>query len=253
MFLFAPPPPTRYDLRFTVFDTPVRVHPLFWLVALLFGASTNNLVYILIWVLVVFISIVVHELGHAFVFRRYGRPSYVVLHAAGGLTVPEPARWGNSWANVSLRPGQEILISLGGPCAGFLFASLVMLGVVASGGLILVSRVFYIFPMPTALLPTTNDIANLVVMDLLWINIFWGLINLLPVYPLDGGNIARYLLLKLDPLYGIRTSLWISVVAAGIIAVFGLLLLRSIYFALLFGYLAFQSYQVLSSRSGRGY
>ena len=33
MSLFQLPPPTRYDLRFTIAGIPVRVHPLFWLVA----------------------------------------------------------------------------------------------------------------------------------------------------------------------------------------------------------------------------
>ncbi len=253
MALFAPPQPTRYDLRFTVAGIPVRVHPLFWLMAVLFGASTNNLIYLLVWVAVVFVSIVVHELGHAFVFRLYGQRSQVVLHVAGGLTVPEPSRWGNSSANVSLRPGQEVLVSLGGPFAGFLLAGLVMLVVVAVGGSVVFSTILFILPMPTAFLPTSNAIANLVVVDLLWVSIFWGLINLLPVYPLDGGNVARYVLLKIDPRDGIQTSIWLSVIVAGIVAVLGLLFLHSIYMALLFAYLAFLSYQSLPGRSRYGY
>ncbi len=251
--LFSEPAPTRYDLRFAISGTPIRVHPLFWLMVLLFGASTNNLIYLLVWIVTVFISIVVHELGHAFVFHRYGQPSHVVLYMGGGLTVPEPARWGNRWANVSFGPVQEILVSLAGPCAGFLLAALVMLGVVTSGGSIFLTRVLYIFPVPMAVLPTSSEILNLVVMDLLWVNIFWGLVNLLPVYPLDGGNIARYLLLKLDPVSGIRTSIWISVIVGGVIAMLSLVVLRSLYIALLFGYLAFLSYQLLPSRLRRGY
>lgn len=250
---FSEPPLSRYDLRFRIGRIPIRVHPLFWLMTLLLGASARDLPHLLIWIPIVFVSILVHELGHAFVLWQCSVPSHVVLQGGGGLTVPEPERWGNRWATVSLRPGQEILVSLAGPCAGFLLASLVMLGVVASGGFIFVSRLFYIVPVPAALLPTSNEIANLVVMDLLWVNFFWGLINLLPVYPLDGGNIARYLLLKLDPLYGIRTSLWISVIVGGIVAILGLVSLGSIYIAFLFGYVAFQSYQVLLGRSGSGY
>jgi Zn-dependent protease len=79
------------------------------------------------------------------------------------------------------------------------------------------------------------------------------LINLVPVYPLDGGNVARYALLQYDPRDGIRKSLWVSVIAGGIMAVIGLALFRSAYMALLFGFLAFQSYQSLQNRFGSGF
>jgi membrane-associated protease RseP (regulator of RpoE activity) len=80
------------------------------------------------------------------------------------------------------------------------------------------------------------------------VNVFWGVINLMPVYPLDGGNVTRYALLKADPWNGIRRSLWISVIAGAILAAVGLILFRSLFMALLFGFLAFQSYQSLQSR-----
>jgi hypothetical protein len=69
----------------------------------------------------------------------------------------------------------------------------------------------------------------------------------MPVYPLDGGNVTRYALLKADPWNGVRKSLWISVVAGAIVAIFGLIT-GNIFIALLFGFLAFQSYQGLSVR-----
>ena len=49
---------------------------------------------------------------------------------------------------------------------------------------------------------------------MLYVNIFWGLVNLLPVYPLDGGQIARELLELASPADGVRQSLWLSVIAA---------------------------------------
>jgi membrane-associated protease RseP (regulator of RpoE activity) len=107
---------------------------------------------------------------------------------------------------------------------------------------------FGMIPVPTAILPVGGMIPNLLVATLLWVNIFWGLINLMPVYPLDGGNVTRYALLRADPWNGIRKSLWISVVTGTIVAVVGLLLMRSVFIALLFGFLAFQSYQSLQGR-----
>src|SRR5512143_986284 len=109
MFLFQAPAPTRYDLRFTLGGIPIRVHPLFWIIALLFGLADSNLVHLVLWIVIVFVSILIHELGHALVMRLYGQPCFIVLHAAGGLTVPEDRWWGNRRANVLLGPRQEIL------------------------------------------------------------------------------------------------------------------------------------------------
>lgn len=250
MFLFQPPPPTQYDLRFSIAGIPVRVHPLFWLIALLFGAS-GDLLQLPIWVFVVFVSILIHELGHALAMRHHGQPSRIILHFAGGLTVPEPVSWGSGWANVALRSNQEIFISLAGPGAGFLLAALVAIGVTISGGSIITNWLFGVIPLPVAaLMPIGGRVSSLLVTMLLWVNVFWGLINLVPVYPLDGGNVSRSLLLKADPVEGVRKSLWVSVIAGGLVAVAGLLVLRSIYMAFLFGLLAFQSYQSLQRRAG---
>jgi len=249
MGLFQVPPPSRYDLRFSIAGIPVRVSPIFWVIAFLFGFSTNNILYTLIWVVVVFISILIHELGHAFAFRRYGLRSSIVLHFAGGLTIPESVSWGSSWANVALGPPQEIVISLAGPFSGFLFAALIIGGVLAAGGSIGISWLLGFIPLPTLRgIPFGGVYLNIFIYFLLSVNIFWGLINLVPVFPLDGGNVARYTLLQFDPRDGVRKSLWISVVAGGLVAVLGLVYFRSIYMAFLFGFLAFQSYQSLRNR-----
>jgi len=250
MLLFQSPPATPYDLRFSLAGIPIRVHPLFWLIAVLFGSSSSSILQILIWVLVVFVSIVVHEMGHALAMRFYGQPSHIVLHFGGGLTIPEAGLWGNR-ANVTPTPNQQIFISLAGPGAGFLLAALVLAGVSALGGSIVTTWLFGVIPIPAvAVMPIGGRILNVVVAMLLWVNIFWGLINLTPVYPLDGGNVARNILLQTDPWNGIRKSLWISVIAGTLVAALGLLLLGSVYMALLFGLLAFQSYQSLQGRAG---
>jgi membrane-associated protease RseP (regulator of RpoE activity) len=83
---------------------------------------------------------------------------------------------------------------------------------------------------------------------LLWVNIFWGIINLMPVYPLDGGSVTRNVLLQADPVDGVRKSLWISVIVGALIALMAFFFLRSVFMAILFGFLAFQSYQSLQAR-----
>ncbi len=246
--LFQALPPTQYDLRFSLGGIPVRVHPLFWLVALLLGSS-GALIEIPLWIIVVFVSILIHELGHALAFRFYGIRSQIVLHAMGGLTIPESTPWGTGWASVSPSPKQEIVISLAGPFAGFSFAALIMAITAFSGGSLLTRKLFGFIPLPlTAIMPFGGTVLSIFVSMLLWVNIFWGIFNLLPVYPLDGGQVTRNVLIQYDPRDGVRKSLWVSVIAGGIIALVGLLVMKSVYIALLFGLLAFQSYQSLQRR-----
>jgi stage IV sporulation protein FB len=249
MNLFAPPPPTRYDLRFTVFRVPVRIHPLFWIAAVLFGGIAGNLLFLLVWVVAVFVSILVHELGHALTMRRFGMDAQVVLYVLGGVTVPQAVPWGGRWAYVPFSPLQEAAVSFAGPAVGFLLAGLVTAGVAAAGGTVVLTALYGIVPMPAAILPFGGVLQSLVSI-LLWINVLWGLVNLMPVYPLDGGNIIRRLLIKVDPLDGARKAHWIAIAAGGLLALAGFFLFRSIYLAVLFGYLAYLNYQTLHGGYG---
>jgi Zn-dependent protease len=248
MSLFQVPPPTRFDLRFSIAGIPVRVHPLFWLIAILFGSSSNSIVSLLSWVVAIFVSILIHELGHAFAMRRYGQGSQIILHFAGGLTVPESISWGSGYASVATTPNQQIFISLAGPFSGFLFAGLILAVSAALGGTIVPNYIFGFIPFPLVMFPTGWEILGSFFISLLWVNIFWGFINLMPVNPLDGGNVTRYILIQTDPMNGVRTSLLVSTATAALLAIGGLILLRSTYMAFLFGLLAFQSYQALQSR-----
>jgi stage IV sporulation protein FB len=94
---------------------------------------------------------------------------------------------------------------------------------------------------------------NLLVHDLLQINVLWGLVNLLPVYPLDGGHIARELLLVANARTGIKQSLWLSVVTAAGLAVYAVTQGQgSLFIALMFGMLAYGSYKTLRAYGGMG-
>jgi membrane-associated protease RseP (regulator of RpoE activity) len=235
------PPSTRFDLKFAVAGVPVRVHPLFWLVAVLLGFSGRDPVLVLIWVGVVFVSILVHEFGHALAMRHYGESPRVVLHALGGLTIADPTPWGRTWANISPGGRQQLLISAAGPGAGFLLAGLVVAVTIAAGLALGLGAAIGDAQVPASGL----RYLDVLITSLLWVNIGWGLINLLPVYPLDGGNISRQLFLMADPLEGVRKSLWVSVGVGVAAAAFGLLVLSSLYIGMLFGFLAFSSYGLL--------
>ena len=90
MFLIEPQP-TAYDLQFRVAGIPVRVHPLFWLMTLILGAQGKPGPELLIWVAVVFVSVLAHELGHACLHRYFGQPARIVLYLICLLyTSPSP-------------------------------------------------------------------------------------------------------------------------------------------------------------------
>lgn len=250
MALDQSPLPTRYDLRFTIAHIPVRVQPLFWLTSFLLGISFGEPAYIVLWVGVVFLSILVHELGHALVMRWYGFSPRIVLHALGGATTGTPPLWGTGQASAALRPFQEVLVAAAGPLSGFLCAGLILLGAPVVGGRVLWAQRLLSLPWPYVFLPGWGVFLNSAVQMVLWVNLFWGMLNLAPVYPLDGGQIARHIWSLVDPYRGVRRSLWLSLSAAVLIAAAGLLLWHSTYLGLLFGFLAFQSYQALSAYRG---
>lgn len=116
MQLLSDPGTTRYDLRFSVLGIPVRVHPMFWLVGALLGSGAGpQLGVIAIWIGCLFVSILVHELGHALAARSFGWPPDIVLHGFGGF-----ARYSPGFGYTRRR---AIWISFAGPLAGFgLFA-----------------------------------------------------------------------------------------------------------------------------------
>ncbi len=202
----------------------------------------------LIWVVAVFFSILVHEFGHALAMEAYGFRPWIVLHGLGGLTCRDQGYRFRSRRSESLG---EILICLAGPAAGFLLAAVLVLAIMAAGyghGLEF-ERLWGL--MPSVRLRNAPRLAEWC-NQVFYISVIWGLVNLLPVYPLDGGQVAREVLLTLNPRGGIGQSLWLSVLAAAAMAVYGLVQWRSLYVALFFGYLAYSSYQTLQIYSSRG-
>ncbi|MEJ2012611.1 MAG: hypothetical protein P8X64_10370 [Anaerolineales bacterium] len=245
------PAPTRFDLNFTLAGVPVRVHPLFWVMGFLLGGAVGNLLLIVIWIAIVFISILIHELGHAVAMRATGSYPRIVLYIFGGLTIPESSPWGGRIATRVHGPAADVLVSAAGALAGFVFAGLILALVELTGGQIFLGRLLGVIPFPNASYPGGSYYLNFALNSLLWVNIFWGLINLMPVFPLDGGSIARRILLSFDPIHGANTSLWVSVVTGVLLALIGIVFMRSIYVAFLFGYLAFASYQALNPGFGQ--
>jgi Zn-dependent protease len=235
MFL-GEPAPSPADVHFRLFGIPVRVSPWFWGMSLLLGMGGGKAdpVNTLIWVGVVFVSILVHELGHAFTQRYFGGHPWITLYSFGGLA---------SCNDCDRSPRSQILILLAGPGAGFAIAALVIAVLAALGRF--EGFVLDLVPVRIAF-DSGHYRANVLIWYLLVVNILWGILNLLPVYPLDGGQIARELFTLGNPRSGIVRSLQLSVATAVLVA--ALALMQTQFFTcVMFAFLAYGSYQALQS------
>jgi membrane-associated protease RseP (regulator of RpoE activity) len=83
------------------------------------------------------------------------------------------------------------------------------------------------------------------------VSVFWGAINLLPIYPLDGGQIAREVIMRLNQREGLQLSLVISLVTAGTMALVAFFRFGDTFMGIFFVYLAFISYTSLGGVMGR--
>ncbi len=249
--LLGEPPRTQYDLHFALFGVPVRIHPLFWLVSAILGLSgglaedmRKAVVQLATWMAAVFLSILIHELGHAMMMRRYGYSPSITLYGMGGLASP-----GSPSGSRARREGplDQVLICLAGPGAGFALAGLIMLPLFAAGHLAPPYWLWDVAPIPR-MYTTQIEFLGWFVNDMLLICLLWGFVNLLPVYPLDGGQVAREGLLMVDSRTGVQRSLTLSIATGAGVAALALLG-GDFYVALMFGYLAYSSYTTLQHYS----
>lgn len=239
--LIAEPSRSPYDVYFSVFGTRVRVHPMFWLVSLLMGMNLKEPVFVLMWIFVAFVSILIHELGHVIAYRVFGMDADVVLYSFGGLAIARRPVFRGHWAQVA--------ISFAGPLAGFIVTGIIYAALRAAG---IAMEFDFGFPdvVNYYLAPFEPENLYAFVFLMLRINLYWGLVNLLPIYPLDGGHISRSLLEQFNVPDAVHKSLILSIVAAGWMVLVGLKE-QSIFMALMFGYLGYQNYLAMQENRGR--
>lgn len=142
---------------------PVRVNALFFLLPLFFGLQAG-LALGVAWGGIVFVSVLVHELGHALAMRAYRFEPAIDLHMLGGRTV----------FPLGARPDarQRLWITLAGPAAGLALGLLFGLGLLIS-------------PAPE------GSLGRFILETGFVVNLFWTMVNLLPIYPWDGGLILE--------------------------------------------------------------
>jgi Zn-dependent protease len=246
------PPQTSYDVRFQLGSIPVRIHPLFWVLVVVLGLMNGDPdgIRLLLWVGTVFVSILIHELGHIIAMRAFGESGRIVLHSFGGLAISDGASaWGRGRS-----PKAQIIISLAGPLAGFLFGAMFLIGFLFAGGIVKLEAglpgILNITHLETP--PGASDHIRILFLMIWFVNFYWGLLNLLPIYPLDGGQIARELFQMREPHRGIINSLWLSVFCSAAIAVYCLTTTNH-FLAFFFAYFAFSSYMNIQQLRGSGF
>jgi len=208
-------------LSFSLLGFPIRIHWLFWVNSALLGgaitaSSPTQIQGVLIWMAVVFVSILIHELGHAFVIRRFGdRRVEIALYAFGGLAI----------GSVPHTRGGQVVISAAGPLVQ-----------IAVGAL-----VWFVFAREGYL---TNQLIRYAIYSFVYVSVFWGALNLLPIIPLDGGRIFEAVVGPAK----VRTALWVSLVCSLALAVYLGLHVGALFATLFFGLLAYNNWQRLNHR-----
>jgi membrane-associated protease RseP (regulator of RpoE activity) len=262
--MFGHVAPTPYDLRFAIFGIPVRVHPVFWVLSAYLGWVKGRLDIVAVHMACIFLAILVHEMGHALVTRHFGWQPEIVLHMFGGYaTSARHSTW------------KDIAVSAAGPAAGFLLVLLIwvpcrLLGLFLPGSTIIDpifdAEVMSKWPAAIRYESQGNDLICAAIYCSLWFNFAVNLINLLPVVPLDGGQISREYWLWAKPRHGMDICLKLGIVTGGAIAAWGALSmtdrgavwsigrifhLDGLFLGLMFGYLAYMSYEELQNSRGR--
>jgi Zn-dependent protease len=149
-----------------------------------------------LFVCAIFACVVIHELSHSLVARRFGRePKSITLLPIGGVAMIDM---------MPTKPSQEIAISIVGPITNILIA--ILLAMIGGSSI-------------AAALKNSSNLttSQLFLTDLIVANIVLAVFNLIPALPMDGGRVFRSILaLKFGFL---RATLW-AVAVGKVIAVF---------------------------------
>ncbi len=251
---------SKLDWKFTLFGIPVRVMATFWLVCVFFSPfSSGNegpwLFGLLGWSAAMLLTFLAHEFGHALFMRKlYGGTPKIDLGIGhtqngsfvfGGLTT-------SYTRDVSF--GKHALTSAAGPLAE-LASVLVFVVILAFFGVRYeISTSLFGIPVLTPLAETFTPFAKspaalycvyYFAHGFIWLGIVWGLFNLVPIFPCDGGQILLAVLGKSLGPAGVRLTFGISFALAIAIAVY-FLVNGSVFMPLFFGYTAYQNYNLMS-------
>ncbi len=227
-----------YDLQFNCFGFPVRIAWGFWIVAAVLGWGWSGMLddyaqmadidspgapmLLLVWIAAVWLSILVHELGHAFAMRFYGIPSRIVLYHFGGLAISDSMGAWDGARRRQVGPREQIVISLAGPGLQLTLALVVwLIGLQAGVPMDLdgwLSRLTGI-DIGSKQVPSTMVVYAL--FDaILYPSTAWAILNLAPILPLDGGQVLRSGLMMSRSRDPMRIAHIVSIGAAGLLGIY---------------------------------
>src|SRR3954453_19367302 len=162
----------------TVRGTVIRLHITFLLFLLWIGVSHyaqgggQAALEGVMFIVLLFACVLLHELGHVFAARRYGVQTPVItLLPIGGVAQLE---------RIPEKPSEELVVALAGPAVNVVIAVLLAL---VLGGL----------PSMDSGTQVENPAVSLLG-RLAWVNVTLAVFNLIPAFPMDGGRVLRALL-----------------------------------------------------------
>jgi stage IV sporulation protein FB len=144
------------------------------------GGGLSGAIFGVIVFLLLFTIVVLHELGHSFAAQYYGIPvKQIVLLPIGGVA---------QLSRIPEAPSQEFVIAIAGPLVNFILALImIVIGFIAGQGLGWIS--------PRAIVANMGDLSPGAIVNYVFIsNLFLGIFNLIPAFPMDGGRVLRALL-----------------------------------------------------------
>ena len=180
-------------LKFSLPGVPVTIHWSFAFVAILGIGRYTELADIAAWTIAVFVAVLFHEAGHAYSASAYGATNVTVtLFALGGYTqwVPKP----------TMTPGKRFIVSAAGSAVGITVG------------------LFLLWFARQGIFDQTPSWAVAFVDTFILVGLFWGVLNWIPLLPLDGGHMLNHALAVFWPDRAYNIALGVStVVGVGLI------------------------------------
>lgn len=221
----------QFNIRFKLFGIPVCIMPSFWVLCIILSPfitlrTSEEQPWICGaagWIAALLSSFLIHEEGHALAARRLFRVAPEIAlgmgrSPSGAFVFGGVSSWRNDEATNPSR-ARAILATSAGPLAA-IGAALLGLGIAAlAGSKILVYHKLGFLPvaLPCEWVAKCKEPSGLALfvgyfsLGFFWINFFWSYINLMPIYPLDGGKI---LMSFAKTTRGMRCALYVSVVCS---------------------------------------
>ncbi len=232
------PAQSPYDLHFSCLGFPVRVAWGFWLVAAILGwgwsgyvdslgslkdvSSPGAPLLLLVWITGMFVSILIHELGHSLAMRYYGINSRMVLYHFGGLAIPDSF---GAWDGARQRhvgPQEQLAISAAGPALQLLLAVVVwLIGLQFEIRMDINGWINRWAGTSIGAREFPNSIVIYAMFDaIIYPSTAWAVLNLAPIIPLDGGQIMRNGLMLMRVEDATRVAHLISIGAGVLIGIY---------------------------------